>query len=71
MRVRTTRLHPTPHEEKHETPCRRPAQRAQRGPRPARSAEVTWRRSETHGIPAADFVGGRERMSSLHPVPLV
>ncbi len=62
IRERKTRLHPVPREKKkHVTMVRPAAQRAQRGPRPARGAEVTWRRSVTHGVPAPDLKGERER----------
>ena len=71
IRERTTRLHPVPREKKkHVTPSRQAARRAQRGPRPARGTEVTWRRTVTHEVPAADLKGERERAKKTLPRPL-
>ena len=70
IRERTTRLHPVASEKKHVTPNRPAARRAQRGPRPARGAEVTWRRSVAHGVPAAALGGERERTKKSPPRPL-
>jgi hypothetical protein len=70
IRERTTRLHPVPREEKHVAMVQPAARRAQRGPRPARGAEVTWRRSVTRGVPAADLKGERERTRKSPPRPL-